>query len=188
VQESTWRQTPAPGSQAPRGAPRQPPPLPATAPTREPPQLYSPDGWRFHCVPPPLETIAALQSRRVVASDKNPALDDDPNAIAEPRPTSRTRNGCRKLATARSSSTTRCWISIPSDSIRRLFGSWGRSRCSPRGRTRPRTTREPVAAPAHRPWASKDPSIGQPADGTPGLFLDSQFPLGSTILPLASMS
>jgi glyoxylase-like metal-dependent hydrolase (beta-lactamase superfamily II) len=32
-----------------------------------------------------LETIAALQPRNVVASHKNPALDDDPSAIAETR-------------------------------------------------------------------------------------------------------
>jgi glyoxylase-like metal-dependent hydrolase (beta-lactamase superfamily II) len=32
-----------------------------------------------------LDTIAALQPRRVVASHKNPALDDDPKAIAETR-------------------------------------------------------------------------------------------------------
>ena len=32
-----------------------------------------------------LDTIAALQPRRVVASHKNPALDDDPRAIAETR-------------------------------------------------------------------------------------------------------
>jgi glyoxylase-like metal-dependent hydrolase (beta-lactamase superfamily II) len=32
-----------------------------------------------------LDTIAALQPRRVVASHKNPALDDDPKAIEETR-------------------------------------------------------------------------------------------------------
>ena len=32
-----------------------------------------------------LDTIAALRPRRVVASHKNPALDDDPNAIDETR-------------------------------------------------------------------------------------------------------
>jgi hypothetical protein len=70
-----------------------------------------------------LDSIAALQPRSVVASHKNPALDDDPKAIDETRAYLEDADRRRRPVTAHSSSTTPCWNASPRGSIRRRCGS-----------------------------------------------------------------